>query len=282
VRTYLDCYPCFLRQALDAARLAGADEGQQRAILDRTLELLGQIQPTCTPPEIGDQVHRLVRHTCGHADPYQAAKEASTAQALALYPRLRARIQSADDPLDIAVRLGIAGNIIDFGPDQTYDLWQVVERVLAQPFAIDDRPALYAALAKADRLLYLADNAGETVFDRLLIEALPLPVTYAVKSGAVLNDATQADARAAGVDRVAVVIETGSDAPGTLLHRCSAAFQERFARSAVIVAKGQANYETLSAAGPRLFFLLQVKCPIIARDVGVPQGSIVVKRGDPI
>ena len=278
----MDCYPCFLRQALDAARQAGVDDFQQRAVLDRVLEALRQIEPAATPPEIGDRVHRIVRQVAGSGDPYREAKAASTRQALALYPRLKVLVREADDPLEVAVRLSIAGNIMDAARSQECDLWGTVERVLAQPFAADDGAAFREALAGAGTkgpLLYLADNAGETVFDRVLIEALDVPVVYAVKGGPTLNDATREDALAAGLDRVAEIVSTASDAPGTILDRCSDEFRELYEKAELIVAKGQANYETLSEEGPRVFLLLQTKCPVIARDVGVPVGSIVLKQG---
>jgi uncharacterized protein with ATP-grasp and redox domains len=278
MKIYLDCYPCFLRQALEAARYAGADEQLQKTVLDRTLGLLEELDPSLTPPEIGDRIHRLVRRETGHRDPYRAVKEESTRQALALYPRLKSLLASADDPLEVAVRLSIAGNIIDLAQDRQYDLWHEVERVLAQPFAIDDMTAFHAALGRAGRVLYLADNAGETVFDRLLIEILDVPVVYAVKGGPILNDATREDAHAAGVDAVAEIISTGSDAPGTILDRCSEEFRRLYDDAELIVAKGQANYETLSTERRPLFFLLQVKCPIIADDAGVPVGSIIIKQ----
>ncbi|MBN1937396.1 MAG: DUF89 family protein, partial [Anaerolineae bacterium] len=178
-----------------------------------------------------------------------------------------------------AIRLSIAGNILDMAVEQhRQDLWGVVERVLAQPFAIDDGPAFRQALGRVKQILYLADNTGETVFDRVLIETLDRPVTYAVKGGPILNDATREDALAAGLDQVAEVVSTGSDAPGTILDRCSASFQTLYRQAELIVAKGQANYETLSERRDNLFFLLQTKCPVIARDVGVPVGSIVFKH----
>jgi len=279
MRTYLDCYPCFLRQALDAVRLAGADESQQKAVLDRVFDVLKQISSSSTPPEIGDRVHRIVRQEVGDSDPYQAAKETSTCQALALYPQMKALLAEADDPLDVAARLSIAGNIIDLGPDQEYDLWDTVERVLAQPFAVDDRVAFREALSRAGQVLCLADNAGETVFDLALIGTLDVPVVYAVKGGPILNDATREDALAAGVDQVAEIVSTGSDAPGTILGRCSEEFRQLYDDAELVIAKGQANYETLSEEGPKVFFFLQTKCPVIARDVGVPVGSIVLKQG---
>ena len=280
MRTYLDCYPCFVRQALEAARMAGADQERQRVVLNRVLGALREIDIASTPPEIGDRIHRIVREETGADDPYRAAKEESTRQALALYPRLKALVEDSTDSLDMAVRLAIAGNIIDLGHAVDYDLWGSVERVIVQPFAIDDGPVLREALDRATWVLYLADNAGETVFDRVLIETLDVPVTYVVKGGAILNDATLDDARAAGLDRVATVIANGSDAPGTILERSSDGFRQLYEEAELIIAKGQANYESLSGEGDRLFFLLQTKCPVIAADVGVPVGGIVLKQGD--
>jgi uncharacterized protein with ATP-grasp and redox domains len=281
MKTYLDCYPCFLRQALDAARIAGADERQQKAVLDCVLELLMRMEPSSTPPEIGARVHGTVREQVGDEDPYRAVKEASTREALTLYPQMKALLAEAEDPLETALRLSIAGNIIDSGPTGEYDLGQVVKRVLAQPLEIDHGAALREALTRVDQVLYLADNAGETVFDRLLIKVLDVPVLYVVKGGPVLNDATREDALAAGIDDVAEVVSSGSNAPGTIPPRCSPQFRRLLEEAQLVIAKGQSNYETLSERDGKFFFLLQAKCPVIARDLGVPVGSIVVKQGQP-
>ena len=259
--------------------MAGADEVQQRMVLNHVLDVLKRLDLSSTPPEMGDEIHRLVREVTGSDDPYRAVKEHSTRQALALYPRLKALVSEAPDPLGRAVRLAIAGNIIDLGPAGEYDLWATIERVMAQPFAIDDSADFRDALAGAKWVLYLADNAGETVFDRVLIEALRQSVVYAAKGGPILNDATVNDALAAGLDEIAEVISTGSDAPGTILDRCTEDFRRRYNEAELIIAKGQANYETLSTERKGIFFLLQTKCPVIAQDVGVPTGSIVLKRG---
>ncbi len=279
MRTYLDCYPCFLRQALSAARQVGADESQQHAIIGETLALLQTLPPGKTPPEIGYAVHRIVRERMGGGDPYRVLKDQSTRAALAIYPHLKNLVAESSDSLETAVRLSIAGNIIDFAlSDELADLWATVERVVAAPFAVDDLAALRAALDTADRVLYLADNAGETVFDRVLIEALALPVTYVVKGGPTLNDATREDALAAGLETCATIIDNGSDAPGTILHLCSEDFRQIYAAAPLIIAKGQGNYETLSEAGPRVFCLLQVKCAVAARDLGAPLGGVIVRQ----
>ena len=279
MRTYLDCYPCFLRQALSAARQTGADDAQQHAVMGETLAMLQTLPLGKSPPEIAYAVHRIVRERMGHSDPYRDIKDHSTRAALALYPRLKALVAESPDPLETAVRVSIAGNIIDFAlSDELADLWATVERVLSAPFAVDDLATLRTALHSADRVLFLADNAGETVFDRVLIEALALPVTYVVKGGPTLNDATREDALAAGLETCTTLIDNGSDAPGTILGLCSEDFRRVYAAAPLVVAKGQANYETLSDAGPRVFCLLQIKCPVIARDLGAPVGGVVVRQ----
>jgi len=279
MRTYLDCYPCFLRQALEAARLTSADENQQYCLLQRVLDELHQFELTSTPPEMGHRIHQIVRREMGVRDPYQQAKVVSTRQALTLYPRLKALVAEADDSLRTAVRLSIAGNIIDLGVTQEYDLEGTIRRVLAQPFAIDAYANFRERLARADGVLYLADNAGETVFDRVLIETMNKPVTYVVKGGPILNDATRQDAQAAGLSPVAAIVDNGCDAPGTIIRLCSQEFRHLLAEADLIIAKGQANYETLSETAAPIFFLLQAKCPVIARSLGVPVKSIVLKDG---
>jgi len=279
LKTYFDCYPCFLRQALRAARLSGADEPQQYSILQQTLLLLQHLPPDANPPEIGNQIHQIVREVVGVEDPYLEVKKISTQQAMALYPKLKALVQQSEDPLGLAIRLSIAGNIIDFGvSDQIADLWETVERVIQQPYAIDNQAEFKAYLKNVDHILYLADNAGETVFDRVLIEELPVPVIYAVKGGPILNDAILPDALAAGVDTCASLVSNGAQAAGTILSACSAAFREQFENAPMIIAKGQANFETLSDAGEKIFCLFQVKCPIIGMDLDAPVGSIVARQ----
>ncbi|EIC23844.1 damage-control phosphatase ARMT1 family protein [Thiorhodovibrio frisius] len=277
MRVYLDCWPCFLRQALSASRRAGASPELQRAILEDTLTALRELASDATPPEMGERIHRLVRERARVADPYLEVKREATAQALALLPALRAHVATAEDTLRTAVRIAIAGNIIDHGVAETFDLEATLERVLQANPLIDDLPVLREALERVDEVLYLADNAGETVFDRVLIETMPLPVRYAVKAGPVLNDATREEAVAAGLDQVAEIIDTGCDAMGAPLGLCSPDFRDRFNRARLIIAKGQANYETLSGVHAPICFLLQAKCSVIAEDIGVPAGSVIIQ-----
>ena len=138
-----------------------------------------------------------------------------------------------------------------------------------------------AALGRASRILYLADNAGEIVFDRLLIERMPPgKVTVGVRGFPVINDATMKDAEDTGMTELAEVIDNGSDGPGTILDDCSQSFRDRFDEADLIIAKGQGNYETLSEVDKDIYFLLKAKCAVIARDMGCQEDDMILKRSE--
>ena len=279
MRSFLDCVPCFVRQALDAARFATDDEAIHEQVLRAALRSASELDLHTTPPAMGQQLHRLIRQLTGNPDPYRGVKERFNRAALRLYPGLKRRVEASADPLETALRVAIAGNIIDFAIDSRLDelnIGQVVEDALTAPLN-GDVSAFRERIAKAERILYLADNAGEIIFDRLLIEQLPLArVTVGVRGRPVLNDATMADAEVAGLTGLVEVVDNGSDAPGTILEDCSEAFRRRFAQAGLVVAKGQGNYETLSEADQEIFFVLKVKCPVIAADAGCPVGALVL------
>lgn len=277
MKIYLDCYPCFFQQALNVTRMITADEEMAHQVLLEVNALLPKITGDITPPEIGREVYRIVSRLTGVKDPYREIKEKCTQQALALYPSLKERVHSADDRLRRAIRIAIAGNVIDFGSNMPFDMENDLESIIIQRFAIDNYDAFTAALTRAKDVLYIADNAGETVFDRVLIEELGKPVTYVVREHPIINDAVREDAIAAGLDKVADIISSGADAPGNILHLCSDEFLKIYEASDFIISKGQGNYEGLSGENRPIFFLLKAKCPVIAKHIGVEQGSIILK-----
>jgi len=280
VKTSLDCIPCFARQALEAARAFTADRRVHEQILRDVLRQAAEMDLAQSPPVIGQQIHRALRQMTGVADPYREAKDRFNRMALEMLPELSERVRSAGDPLYMALRLAIAGNVIDFGVDGSITeaaAREAIAGALDEPFD-GDVDAFRRAVAEAGRILYLADNAGEIVFDRLLIEQLPRDrVTVAVRGAPVLNDATMADACIAGLCELVEVIENGSDAPGTILADCSEAFGRRFAEADLILAKGQGNFETLSDAEGHICFLFKAKCPVIADHIGLPVGTHVLR-----
>ena len=278
MKTYLDCYPCFFRQILNTSRLMDLDEKKIREILVAFGQCLSRIGVDATPPEIGREAYRLIAKKTGIMDPYKSIKKKCTRQALALYPRLKERIVSSDDRLSMAVRMAIAGNVIDFGANADFDLDKDLAVLLSQELAIDHSEAFRQVLQRARRILYLADNAGETVFDRLLIEELGKPVVYAVRERPIINDSVLQDALDAGLDDVTEIVSSGTDAPGTILNLCSENFLKTFRSADLIISKGQGNYEGLSDESRPVFFLLKAKCAVIARDIGVEEGSLIMMK----
>jgi uncharacterized protein with ATP-grasp and redox domains len=281
MKTYLDCIPCFLEQALFASRIAVDDETRIKEVLDRIGMLVSEISLNSSPPETGRQIYRTVREVTGVDDPFKKLKEESIEKALGFYPSLKRMLQVAEDPLSTAVRLAIAGNVIDFGANPDFQLAQDIEETLYKEPAINHYQAFKAKLRHARDILYVADNAGETVFDKILIETMDKPVIYAVREGPVINDATKEDAIGSGVDKVASIVSSGCDAPGTVLEACSDEFLDYFERADLIISKGQGNYETLSNKQHPIFYLLKAKCPVIAKDVGVKVGDTVIKYALP-
>jgi len=155
---------------------------------------------------------------------------------------------------------------------------EAIDHALEAPLEAD-LAGFAETISSAKDILYLADNAGEIVFDRLLIEQMPLKkVTLAVKGAPIINDATMKDAEATGLTELVEVIDNGSDAPGTILEDCSEAFRQRFDEADMVIAKGQGNYETLSEADKDIFFVLKAKCSVIARDLGCQVGSLILQR----
>ena len=202
---------------------------------------------------------------------------------LQLLPELRERIDASDDPFGLAVKLAIAGNIIDLGVGGHVaedDLRDSVDQALEEPVhgLVED---LRRDIERAERILYLADNCGEIAFDRLLVERLPIEkVTVALRGEPILNDATMEDAHTVGLTDLVEIIDNGSDAPGTLLEDCSPAFRRRFAQADLIIAKGQGSYESLSEVPAPICFLFMVKCSVVAEHIGEGVGTHVVTRSD--
>ncbi len=281
---YLDCIPCFIRQSLDAARHATEDEYIHEQVVRGVLGLANNMDMSQSPPVIGQQIHRLIRDLVGVEDPYHKVKQQFNNAALNLYSKMRHLIIESEDPFETAVRLAIAGNIIDFGVKSQLretELAETINQCLSKEPSGMQLEDFRNAVNEAEDILYIADNAGEIVFDRLLIEQMPIDkVTVVVKGLPVINDATMEDAVIAGLPKILDVIDNGSDAPGTILESCSPSFRNRFESADLVVAKGQGNYETLSDVDKNIFFILKAKCPVIARDLGCEVGEMILKKSE--
>ena len=276
MKTYLDCIPCFFKQALTAARIAGLNETKIKKIFNHLASVIPEIPLHSTPPEIGMIVYKAIYQAAEIEDPFKEAKHRSTEYLLGIYRELKEQVVSSADPLYTALKLSALGNAIDYGADPDFDIKNDILEIQDTDLDVYHYAQFKKELEQTESILFIADNAGETVMDKLLIEQLKKKVIYAVRSRPIINDATLDDAREAGIHKVAEIISSGCDAPGTILRLCSDNFLHIFNSADIIISKGQGNYETLSDAKRLIFFLLKVKCPVIAADMHIKTGNLVL------
>jgi len=280
MRVHLDCFPCFLRQAIIALRLGTKDASLQGRVLKSILPEI-QITDISMPPAYTTTfIHRKIRQLLGK-DPFKELKHEYNKIALGLYPSLKTMVRESQDPLWTATRLAIAGNVIDFGIFTSVDIEGTIRKAINNPLAVDEFDIFKKAISDTDTILYLADNAGEIVFDRILIETLisaDKKVTVVVKGSPVINDSTIEDALESALTGICEVVDNGSDAVGTILPWTSSAFQKLFRNAEFIVSKGQGNFETLTGIQKNIFFLFQSKCDVVSKELGLSNGSMLLKK----
>jgi len=279
LKTNLDCIPCFLRQAVMTAKDLNLNEDQAQALIRRTLELSLQMDWSVPPPLMGRDVHRLIREMTGDKDPYLAKKITATERALSLLPEMESAVAGSSDPFLTAVKLSIAGNVIDLGvaTGASTDIKKAMQDALTATVNQQAVDSLRRAIQDAGDILFLTDNTGEIVFDLPLLEHIGSDkVTVAVRGSPTINDATMEDARRSGLTDRFRVITNGTDIPGTWLDECSDEFVREFEAADLVLSKGQGNFETLNDNERRLFFLFLVKCATVSRMTGEPVGSFMV------
>jgi len=278
MKTYLDCFPCFLRQVVIALSQVSVDEALKVEILKETLEDIRVTDTSKTPAHATTFIHRNIRGLLG-CDPFKEIKQRYNRIALGLYPRLKSLVDDSPDPLWTASRLAIAGNVIDFGIYKEVDIEAEINRSLKGEIVWDDYADFKVSLDSTEEVLYLVDNAGEIVFDRILIETIRdrgKRVTAVVKGGPVINDSTVEDALEVGLQEICEIKDNGSDAIGTILEWCSEEFRGLFYRTPLIISKGQGNFETLMNVDKEVFFLFQAKCDVVSGFLGVANGSMLL------
>ena len=278
-----ECISCLARQAVEIAEEATKDETMQEEIIRKSLEELGKMDFNETAPEIAFRMHQHAKNITGISDPYVRLKDQYNEIAKEIYGRIIEEkwLDSAADPFDMACRLAIAGNIIDFSVGLELKHAEIVKSIedsINHDIFGTGTEALREAVKKSKNIMVIADNAGEIIFDKFLLESLPTEkVTYVVKGGPIVNDATMEDAISAGIVDVVNVIDNGHCAQGTILKDCSEEFRKEFSKADLIISKGQANFETLSDIKDKtIFYLLRAKCSSVASAIGCKRMDYVL------
>ncbi len=278
MKSQLECIPCFVRQALDALKQVTDDEILIHRVLKSVLKEASEFDLNLSPPEMGQIIHRIIRSETDCKDPYSEIKKMSDECALGLSGDIKLKIGSSHKPFLNAVKFAIAGNILDFALISSWDEDRIQQSFdTAMNKQLDEYyiTQLEKDILDAETILILGDNAGETVFDKILIENFntKADVYYVVKESPIINDAVYEDAVSAGINDLAQIISNGTDAPGTLLSQCSKNFLDLYDKADVVIAKGQANFETLNDEKRKIYFLTQMKCRVIAKRYGYEVGD---------
>ncbi len=288
MKTQYICIPCILRQTIETVQLATTDPKIQQKAINRVLTYLTEIDYQLPPPVIGKEVYRIIHQTTGNFDPYHELKMKYNSLGLSFYDDLLKIVFRNPEPVLIAAKLAVAGNVIDFGAQvKEIDIHKTIHAVEDLFFEINDFERFIEDLRGSKKILYLADNAGEIVFDRLFIEILQryypelgLEFTVAVRGAPIINDATREDAHMVGLDKLAHIIDSGDNTPATVLEQSSQALQNAFHQADLIISKGMGNYETLDERTELIYYLLRVKCPAVSKVIGAKEGSLVFKRNE--
>lgn len=289
MKTAIECIPCFFKQALEAARLAQADEQAQKKILIEISRLLPELSYEQSPPEVARVIHKLIRQQTGKKDPYLKIKKESNRRCLAVYPQLLKKVAAHKDKLFMALELSIAGNIIDYGVKNSLNVEEELDKIISSETSRIKQEAAHLfeydkfkeLLDESKHILFLGDNAGEIVFDRVLIETIKeldrdKQITYAARGAPIINDALLGDVRECSLDETADIITTGLDAPGVILDLCSRDFLKTFNEADMVISKGQGNYEALDTDKANVFFLFMAKCPVVAGQLNCDIGDIIL------
>jgi uncharacterized protein with ATP-grasp and redox domains len=272
--------------ALSAMHRVVREKNESKEIFKKILAIpsLRGNQWTITSAEIVEDVFKIITRETGRKDPFKVEKQRQNSKMMEIYPALEKKVADSEIPLLAAVKLAIVGNAIDamISENSAIMIDEINTRLEGMSLDQNAFDSFVSILRPCRRLLYLGDNAGEIVTDKLLIQTIKsqidLEVFYTVRSQPALNDATLNDAAAVGMNEIAHVIENGitGPLPGTIVSRCSGEFQSLLRKCDLIISKGGGNYETLSEAttlNKQVVYLLLSKCPVYQRHFGISIGQ---------
>lgn len=286
MKTYFKCLDCCFHSYIEQLDRFEIDPSVAEDMTRAFLRYLSDMDYSSqTPPYIARFLQNMVREKTGIDDPYADMKKLYNGKMVKAYDGFKSAVKKHSNSVEAALKLAVSGNIIDVGPNETFDIEGTIDGAMSEKFSIDDSGLMLESIKNARSILYLADNAGEIVLDRIFIETLienqvvdSLKITAAVRGRPVQNDATMDEAVEAGLPDVVKVIDNGDGAPGTILEFASQSFRDEFEKADLIISKGQGNFETLcDIKNKNIFFLLITKCPLIAEELNVPKYTFVCK-----
>lgn len=270
MNAYIECLPCLARNAVDLAHRSTKDPVLQQKIVEESLRLLADHSKAVPPPYFFSKIQEIAEKYTGKQNLYQAEKSRSNQLAERLVENLSAIPEYDPESFESRIRMAVAGNIIDFGIFSDLNIEQAIQLVrdsFSREIDLEAVKKIKERMDAAETILYLLDNCGEAVFDRIFMEPYREKTIIGVRGGNVLNDVAENDLPECGLSNFAKgIINNGSASiPGTMIEQCSREFQEIFRSADLIIAKGQGNFETLNDSDRPIAFLFLSKCPVVAR-----------------
>ncbi len=280
------CVECIINQSKRVAEAIHADEKVSTELVQAVEKMAPGFSFEQSPPEVAAAVYEKMAEIAGKVDLYDEVKRLSTQKAETFVPYLEQEVKRSEEPLLTATKIAVAGNVIDLAAEYAFDLNEELGKIFHANFAVNDFSTLESKLSKASNLLYIADNAGEHIFDLIYIKTIlslfpKTKITYMTRGNAIINDVTYEEAKASGFGDVCELINSGVNTPGFVYDRANKKSQKLFDTADLIITKGMGNYECLNDAKRKdLFFLLKVKCNVVARSLNREVGDIICKEAE--
>ncbi len=276
-----DCLVCLFNQALRVSKAINCNERCADEILQKIALEISKLSVSQTPPEAAAILYPEISQIVGKEDLYEEKKIESTNKAFEFIDFVKSEINNSPDKIDAALRAAVAGNVIDFATEVMFDIDKEIEKIFHTDFAIDDKKLFAQKLKTAKTLLIIGDNAGEHVFDKIMIETIKdiypdLEVYYAVRGKPIINDVTTVEAKAIDLDKVCEIVDSGVDTPGFVYERANEKMKRLYDECDLILAKGMGNFECMEdKKDKRLFFLFKVKCSVVASTIDKNIGDLI-------
>lgn len=280
-----ECVKCIVGQIEKATKLLNLEENLSNEIMEEVKKRASKFDFSRTPPFVAKDVYEYLAQKTGKDDPLEKLKQESIKKASQYIPYLEEKIEQSKDKLFASIKAAVAGNVIDFATTKEFCLDEEINNIYQTDFAVNDYEVFKYQLEKSDKLIILADNAGENVFDKILIKTIKelypnLKIFYAPRGKAIINDITVKEALQVGIDKYCEVISSGVDTPGLEKSQADKNFLEFFESAPLVLSKGMGNFECLeSYKDKRIFFLFKVKCDVVANKISRNLGEIILKRG---
>ncbi|MFV0395463.1 MAG: damage-control phosphatase ARMT1 family protein [Coprobacillaceae bacterium] len=284
-----ECLSCNVQQVLKVTKNITISKDKQKEIMSSVLSFLSQVDYQLCNPEVMKLTWDIICDYTSNEDPYKEIKERYNLEMLKLYDTLYKIIENSKNPFSTAMKMAILGNIIDFSANHGTPITKIKELLFNAEnteLSINHSTQLQIQLLKAKTVVYIGDNCGEIVLDKLFIATMKklysCKVYYVVRQKPIINDVTIKDANMVEMEEVATVLSSGDSSLGLVLHHASKEFQALFHQADVIIAKGQGNFEGLQEIKKKnMFHLFMVKCEVMERIINTKKENIVcLHKGD--